>query len=496
MYDLDAILMGAELFFQTHTLAFLFAGFLLGFAVGAVPGFNDANVMAIMLPFSLALDPTLAIIAMVAIYSGAQAGGSIPAILMNMPGTPGNAATILEGYPLSKKGRAGYAIGVSLGASTVGSLFGAVLALGLAPVIGVYALRFGPVEMFMVVLLGMTVVSTLASENMVKGLLIAAFGILVSLIGADPMTGFARGTYDITFLYDGMPLIPVLLGLFGFSELLLLLGSKSISQEPESKHMWEDMYGGLKAAFRYRINLARSSLIGFVVGVVPGTGATIGSFMAYGMAKQWSRKPEEFGKGSVEGLVASESANNATACGAMVPMLTLGIPGSASTLVMLAALVLHGVRPGPQFFANFQAESYAILFALFGATLLIGVLGLGMGRYLQRVVHIPTSVLVPVVSILIFIGAYAWRFMAFDILLMVIFGVLGLVLRAKRYPVSAFLLAIILGPMLESNFLRATRIGGMDVFFDSYLSMILFALVVLSILAPLLVSISKRRMAS
>lgn len=496
MYDLDAILMGAELFFQTHTLAFLLVGFFLGFVVGAVPGFNDANVMAIMLPFSLALEPTLAIIAMVAIYSGAQAGGSIPAILMNMPGTPGNAATILEGYPLSKKGKAGYAIGVSLGASTIGSFVGAVLALSLAPIIGVYALRFGPVEMFMVVLLGMTVVSTLASENMGKGLLIAAFGVLVSLIGADPMTGFARGTYDIPFLYDGMPLIPVLLGLFGFSELLLLLGRKTISREAASKKMGSQMSGGMFAVLKHRLNLLRSSLIGFVVGVVPGTGATIGSFMAYGMAKQWSRKPDEFGEGSTEGLVASESANNATACGAMVPMLTLGIPGSASTLVMLAALVLHGVRPGPQFFANFQAEAYAILYALFGATLLIGVLGLGLGRYLQRVVYVPTAILVPVVSVLIFVGAYAWRFMAFDILLMVIFGVFGLVLRAKRYPVSAFLLAIILGPMLESNFLRATRIGGMDVFFESYLSIVLFVLVILSLLAPVIMSMSKRRMAT
>ncbi|MFT0544882.1 tripartite tricarboxylate transporter permease [Allopusillimonas ginsengisoli] len=495
MYDYEAVLMGAEVFFQAHTLMFLVVGFFLGFFVGSIPGFNDANIMAILLPFSLIFEPTMAIIAMVAIYTGAQAGGSIPAILLNIPGTPGNAASILDGYPMAKKGLAGYALGLSLGASTVGSLTGAVLALLLAPIIGVYALSFGPAEMFMVVLLGMTVVSTLAADNMTKGLLIAAFGILVSLMGADPMTGFARGTYNISFLYDGMPLIPVLLGLFGFSELLLLLGSKTVSDTADEEQKWSELFRGLKHAFRHRFNMMRSSLVGFVVGVIPGAGATIGSFLAYGMAKQWSGKPEEFGKGSPEGLIASDSANNATACGAVVPMLTLGVPGSASTLVMLAALVLHGVRPGPQFFANFQAESYAILYALFGATFLIAVLGMVMCRYMQRVVFIPTAILVPVVSVLIFIGAYAWRFLAFDIFLMIIFGLVGLLLRAKKYPVPAFLLAIILGPMLESNYLRATRIGGLDVFFESYLSIVLFSLVVLSVLAPFIVSLRKRRTA-
>lgn len=495
MYNYEAMLLGAEIFFQTNTLIFLLVGFFLGFFVGAIPGFNDANIMAILLPFSLVFEPTVAIVAMVAIYAGAQAGGSIPAILLNIPGTPGNAATILEGYPMAKKGLAGYALGLSLGASTIGSFVGAVLTLFLAPIIGIYALKFGPAEMFMVVLLGLTVVSTLSADNMAKGLLVAAFGILVSLVGADPMTGFARGTYDIPYLYDGMPLIPILLGLFGFSELILLLRSDTIAEGADKIQGWSELFRGLRDSLRHGVNLVRSSLVGFVVGVIPGAGATIGSFLAYGMARQWSRKPEQFGKGHPEGLIASDAANNATACGAIVPTLTLGVPGSASTLVMLAALVLHGVRPGPQFFAEFQAESYAILYALFGATLLIGVLGVAMCRYMQRVVFIPTAILVPIVSVLIFIGAYAWRFLAFDIFLMIVFGLLGVLLRARQYPVPAFLLAIILGPMLESNFLRATRIGGMQAFFDTPLTLVLLGLVVLSLLAPFIVLLLQRRRA-
>ena len=489
MYDLDAALLGLDVLFQTHTLTFLLIGFCLGFVVGAIPGFNDANVMAILLPFTLLLSPEVAIVSMAAVYAGAQAAGSIPAILMNIPGTPGNAATTIEGYALSKQGRAGYALGLSLGASTIGAFLGAVLAIGLAPVLGAFALRFGPAEMFMVAVLGLTVVSTLASDNMAKGLLIAGFGILVSLIGADSMAAFPRATYDIPYLYDGLPLIPVLLGLFGFSELLLLLQRRTIADGSGAKEAgWNEILLGFKDAARHRLNLLRSSTIGFMTGVVPGAGATIGAFLSYGQARQWSRHRERFGKGNPEGLVATDSANNATAAGAMVPMLTLGLPGSASTLVMLAALVLHGVQPGPRFFLNFQVEAYTILFSLFVAAALIGGLGLLLARYAQRIILVPTALLVPLICVLVFIGAYAWRFLAFDILLMVVFGVVGVILKTYRYPIPAFLLAIILGPLLEANYLRATRIGGIESLFAGPINLSLLVLILLSLAAPLLVS--------
>lgn len=493
MYDVNAMLMGLGALFQAHTLAFLLVGFFLGFFVGAIPGFNDANIMAILLPFTLLMEPVVAIVCMAAIYAGAQAAGSIPAILMNIPGTPGNAATTLEGYPMSKGGRSGYALGLSLGASSIGALLGAILTLIFAPVLGVFALRFGPAEMFMVAVLGLTVVSTLSAESMSKGLLVVGFGILISLIGSDAMTAFPRGTYGIPFLYDGMPLIPVLLGLFGFSELLLLLGKKTISSEQGGGSKgWGEILSGFKKGISQKLNLARSSVLGFFVGVIPGAGATIGSFLAYGQARQWSKTPQKFGTGHPEGLVATDSANNATATGAMVPMLTLGLPGSASTLVMLAALVLHGVRPGPQFFSNFQVEAYTILFSLFLASLLIGVLGVILCRAAQRVVFIPISLLVPIVTVLVFTGAFAWRFQAFDILLMIIFGLLGVLLRTYRYPVPALMLAIILGPMLESNYLRATRIGGLESLIASPISMALMAMIIVSLLAPVIVSLSRR----
>lgn len=492
MYDLNAFIGGLDALFQTYTLGFLLLGFLLGFVVGAIPGFNDANVMAILLPFTLLLEPTVAIVAMAAVYAGAQAAGSIPAILMNIPGTPGNAATTLEGYAMAKSGRAGYALGLSLGASTFGALLGAMLALVLAPILGTFALRFGPAEMFLVAVLGLTVVSTLSAESYAKGLLIGSFGVLISLIGVDSMAGFPRGTYDISGLYDGLPLIPVLIGLFGFSELIVLLGRSSISDDSfVGKQGWSEIRKGMRDASKQATNVTRSGILGFFVGVIPGAGATIGSFLAYGQARQWSRQREKFGTGHSEGLVATDTANNATASGAMVPLLTLGLPGSGSTLVMLAALVLHGVRPGPQFFTNFQVEAYTILLSLFISAVLIGGLGIFLCRYAQRVVFIPTSILVPIVSVLIFIGAYAWRFLAFDILLMLFFGVLGVLLRANRYPIPALMLAVILGPMLESSLLQATRIGGYQALIGSPISWVLIGLIILSLAAPLITGLSR-----
>lgn len=494
MYDTGAMLAGLAALFEGQTLVFLFLGFLIGFVVGAIPGFNDANVMAILLPFTLLLEPTVAIVSMTTIYAGAQAAGSIPAILMNIPGTPGNAASTLDGYPMAQAGKSGYALGLSFGASTFGAFIGALLALIFAPVLGMFALRFGPAEMFMVAVLGLTVVSTLASDSYEKGLLAAGFGILVSLVGADSMSGFPRATYGVPELYDGMPLIPVLLGLFGLSELILLLNRSTIADKTAAPAAgWSGILRGLKDSTRYQINLWRSSILGFVVGTVPGAGATIGSFLAYGQARQWSKDRSSFGKGNPEGLIATDSANNATANGAVVPMLTLGLPGSASTLVMLAALVLHGVRPGPEFFMTFQVDAYTILFSLFLGAALIATLGVLLARPMQHIVFIPNAVLVPTVSVLVFIGAYAWRFLAFDILLMVAFGLLGVVFKKYRYPVPAFMLAIILGPLLESNYLRATRIGGIDSLLQSSISKVVAAIIALSLLAPLLTAFMQRR---
>jgi putative tricarboxylic transport membrane protein len=496
MFESEIIQSALKILFSPTVLAFLILGFSIGFIVGAVPGFNDANLMAIMLPFTLLLKPEVAVIAMMAIYGAAQAAGSIPAILMNIPGTPGNAATTIEGYALAKQGKAGFALGLSFGASAVGAMIGAILAFGLAPVLGLFALEFGASEMFLLAVLGLTVVSSLSGGNMAKGLLVAGFGVLLSLIGADSMAGFPRGTYSIHYLYDGLPLIPVLLGLFAIPELVQMIRRSSIADQSLGRAGWSEIWKGAKTGLGLTrtqgVNLGRSSVLGYFIGVIPGAGATIGSFLAYGQARQWSRKKEQFGKGSEEGLVATDSANNATAAGALVPTLTLGLPGSASTLIMLACLYLHGVRPGPTFFNEFKVEAYAILLSLFLLPFLLLSLGFVFAKYAQRVVFIPSAFLIPIVTVLVFIGAYAWRFHEFDIVLMLIFGAIGLLMKNGGYPIPAFLLAIILGPMVESEFLRAVRIDGYTAFFQTNMSLVLVFTIVLSLCAPLILKVFRR----
>ena len=494
VYDIPSILQGLQQLFTVHTIFWMLIGFGLGFFVGVVPGFNDANLMAIMLPFSLMLSPQIAIVTMATLYMAAQAAGSVPAILLNIPGTGGTSASILEGYPLSKKGKAGFAMGVSFTASTIGGLIGAVLALFITPVIGAFALRFGPAEMFMVGIFGLTVVASLSGKSLTKGLLAAAFGVLIALIGEDSMAGFPRSTFGIYDLYDGIPLIPALLGLFGFSEVIFMLGKTVIAQEGSSEVVgWNQIKEGIREAVRHKFTLIRSSIIGEVIGIIPGAGATIGGFVAYGQARMWSKEPEKFGTGHADGLVATDSANNATASGAIVPLLTLGLPGSGSTVVMLAALMLHGVRPGPRFFINFQAEAYLILLSVVLSALFIFIFGMPLARYSQKITFIPTKILVPIIVVLLFMGSYAWRYSAFDILLMIFFGVLGTVLKAYEYPIPALLLALILGPIIEPNFLRALSIGGAQIFFTSPIVLVLWAFTLVSLLGPLISKLRRKR---
>jgi putative tricarboxylic transport membrane protein len=494
VYDLQAMLLGLEGLFQWQVLLLLCAGFLLGFVVGAIPGFNDANLMAIMLPFTLLIDVTGALVAMAALYAGAQAAGSIPAIILNIPGTPGNSASVIEGYALAQKGRAGYALGVSFAASSVGGFLGAVASIIVAPIIGNFALGFGPAEMFLVGAFGLTVVSSVTGSDLWKGLLVTVFGLLISLIGADSMTAFPRGTFGLPDLYDGLPLIPVLLGLFGLSELLFLMNRGSVVDgQVHGTGSMTEIVEGVRDSLRYRFTWLMSTVVGTVIGIIPGAGATIGSFVAYGQARQWSREKEKFGTGHAEGLVATDAANNAVAAGAVVPLLTIGLPGSASTTVMLAALFLHGVQPGPQLFRNFQVEAYTVLFSLLAAALLIAVFGIPLARLLRGVTFIPSRYLVALVGVLLFAGAFAWRFNPFDILLMIVFGVLGALMRVYNYSIPAFLLAIILGPLMESNFLRATSIGGYGVFFESAISQVLVALTALALAGPLVSMVWQRR---
>jgi putative tricarboxylic transport membrane protein len=306
--SLDVFLSGLQLLMQPENLMWIPIGMFIGLIVGGVPGFNDTNFLAMVLPFTAYLGPMNAVVFMMSCFCASQAAGSIPAILLNIPGTPSNAPTCIEGFKMTREGRGGFALGMSVGASTVGGIISAVLALIITPVVGVYALQFGPAELFMMAIFGMTAVGSLTGKSVSKGLFSSALGLFVACVGTEFQDGYTRASFGFFELYEGFPLIPVLLGVFGFSELFSLVKEKAIVADGAQKI---DGFGpiivGVKAAFKQKVNMVRSALIGILIGLIPGTGAAIATWVSYGQAKQWSKTPEKFGTGHDEGLIAADA---------------------------------------------------------------------------------------------------------------------------------------------------------------------------------------------
>ena len=363
--SIDVISSGIALLLQPEHLMWLPLGMFAGLLIGAIPGFNDTNFLAMVLPFTVYMGPINAVVFMMACFCASQAAGSIPAILLNIPGTPSNAPTCLEGFKMTRAGQAGFALGVSVGASTVGGLLSALIAFFITPIVGIYALNFGPAELFMMALFGMTAVGSLTGKSLIKGLFSSLLGLFVACVGTEFQVGYTRASFGFFELYEGFPLIPVLLGVFGFSELFSLAGEKKLVEEGKERITgYASIFQGVRTAFSHKINMVRSGLIGTLVGLVPGTGAAIATWVSYGQARQWSRTPEKFGTGHVEGLVAADACNNGVPGGALIPTVTLGIPGSGTTLVIMAALMINGITPGPSFFSEHSVEAYAILFSI------------------------------------------------------------------------------------------------------------------------------------
>lgn len=483
----SGIFSGLILLLQPEHLMWLPLGMLAGLVVGAIPGFNDTNFLAMVLPFTVYLGPMNAVVFMMACFCASQAAGSFPAILLNIPGTPSNAPTCLEGFKMTRNGKAGYALGLSVGASTVGGVLSATIALFITPVVGVYALNFGPAELFMMALFGMTAVGSLTGKSISKGLFSSALGLFVACVGTEFQEGYTRASFGFFELYEGFPLIPVLLGVFGFSELFTLVTEKSlVADGAERIRGYGPIIEGVKASFKHKVNMIRSGLIGVLVGLIPGTGAAIATWVSYGQAKQWSSTPQKFGSGHDEGLVAADACNNGVPGGALIPTVTLGIPGSGTTLVIMAALMINGVTPGPSFFGEHSVEAYAILFSLVFANVFLLPIGIIVARLATNVTAVPNKYLVPIIALFCLVGAFAWRQMIFDMYLVVIFGVFGALLNRYGYSVPAFLLALLLGPLAESNFYWAVEIGGIESFMRPIAMIILCATIGVLLLPVLL----------
>jgi putative tricarboxylic transport membrane protein len=473
--------------FSMSTLLLILAGTIFGIIMGCLPGMSSTMAVSIIIPFTFTMDPATGIILLAAIYCSSVYGGSISAILLNTPGTPAAAATVLDGYMMTKKGESGKALGISAIASAIGGIISAIILSTTAPFLAEQALRFGAPEYFAVAIFGISVISSLSGVNPFKGLIAGAFGILLATVGMDPVNGFPRFTFSDPHLAGGISLVPLLIGLFSVSQAFVLI-KESVTSKGESKVL--SVSGKIlptgKEFTRLMPNMFRSSIIGTFIGIIPGIGGDPAAFMAYNEAMRWSKHPEKFGTGIMDGIVAPEASNNAVTGGAMIPLLTLGIPGNTVTAILIGGLLIHGLRPGPMLFQENGDVVYSLFLSLIVSNLLFLFIGLACTKYFSAILKVPGIILGPIILILSFIGSYAIHNSYFDIWIALAFGLIGYVFRLIKVPVTPIVLAVILGPLAEQSFRQTMLQSGNEasVFFTRPISAIFLIIATITFITP------------
>lgn len=478
---------------QWQNLIAVVAGVLTGIIIGALPGLGPAVGVALLIPFTYALPTETSLILLTALYMAAEYGGSISAILISTPGTPAAAATTLDGYPMAQNGEPGKALTTSLYASVIGGIIGVIILISLSIPLARFALKFGPAEYFALGVFGLSIVSSLSGKSMLKGFAAAVLGLLLSTVGVDTLTGYTRLSFGFVDLMEGFPFIPVLIGLFAMSEVFNMI--EGLAKESIAVKKFSVKFASLLEFKKVLPTVFKGSLIGSFIGILPGAGGAIACWVSYNEAKRTSRHPEKFGTGIMEGIAAPESANNATVGGAMIPLLALGIPGSGTTAVLLGALIMHGLTPGPKLFTEHTAMIYSLFAGLMLSNFLLLAFGLGAIRMWVKVLKIPTNVLAPIIFILGVIGSYGVRNNMFDVLLMFVFGLMGYFLKKYDYSVPAIVLAMILGFMIESNLRRALIIsdGSFLVILTQPICLMLIVIAVLTLVMPMVRQFKSQR---
>ncbi len=446
---MDAFLSGLYALGDPYLFLLLVTATLGGVVIGALPGLNATTGAALLLPFTLTMEPVPAIAILTAIYCSATFAGAITAILINTPGTSASATTCLDGYPLAQRGEAGRALGMAVVASTIGGIFSVVCLMLAAPLLARAAYNFSPPEYFALTLFGLSMLASIGDGSSLKNLIAGGFGIFFALVGVDNLTTVERFTFGSYHLYDGIGFVPVMIGVFGISELLVQASNLHVKRERVTMKAIK-LPSRADYARTWRAIL-RSSGIGTFIGILPAEGATVASMIGYNEAKRWSRNPEEFGKGAIEGVAGSEAANNSATGGAMVPTLALGIPGSATAAVILAGLMVHGLRPGPTMFTEQANFAYAIFWSMMLVNILFFAFGLWGAKIFARVTLIPVQVLWPCVFVFSIVGAYALDQSMFDVWVALISGVVGYFMRRYGFSVVPLAIGLILGGMLEQR---------------------------------------------
>lgn len=470
--------------FTPGVLLVISLGVVGGIIIGAIPGLTATMGVALLIPMTFSMSPVSGLSMLMGIYVGAIYGGCISAILLKTPGTPSSAATTLDGYPMAQKGQAGKALGMATFASGVGGLFSAIILITLAPQLAKVALMFGPADYFALALFGLTIIASL-STNILQGLIIGFVGMLLSTIGCDPISGFNRFTFGMSNMAGGIAFIPALIGLFAISEVLAQLDKLAGEQAATARiDRLFPTRTDLKMCWK---TLFRGSVIGTIIGIIPGTGSNIAAWFSYNEARRASRTPEKFGTGYVEGVAATESANNAVCGGALVPLLTLGIPGDSVTAVFLGGLIIHGLAPGPRLFVDRPDVITGLFIGTIVANLLMVLFGFIAVKFSAKLLSVPKKMLLTAIVIFCFIGSYSINQNPLDILTMLGFGVLGYVCQRYNYSQSALCIAMILGPIAEQNLRLALLDSDMSllVFFTRPISLVFIVLSALSLFFPM-----------
>ncbi|UJL47665.1 tripartite tricarboxylate transporter permease [Virgibacillus sp. NKC19-16] len=479
---------------QPMNLLWVLIGGFLGTVVGMLPGLGPATAVAVLIPITFGMDPTSALVLMAAIYYGAMYGGSRSSILLNTPGDGSAIAATFDGYPMAQKGQAGQALTISAIASLIGGTVAIIGFILLAKPLASFALNFGPAEYFLLLVFTLSAIVSLSRGNMVKGFISMSVGLLLSTVGIDLQTGVHRFTFDIPQLSEGIDFLVVIIGIYAVGEVLYNLigidqikkeknkvGKKGISREQWNQSKWP---------------ILRQSPIGFLIGVLPGAGGSIAAMLSYTTEQQVSKHPEKFGKGAIEGLAAPESSNNAASVGSFIPLLTMGIPGSGTTAVILGALIMLGLQPGPLLFENNPETVWTLVNSMFIGNLFLVIINILIIGLLVKILDTPPKILYPMILVLAFIGTYTLSYSIIDFYILVIFGLIGVMMKLLNFPIAPLILAVIVGSDMEQNFRKSivSYDNIFNVLFASPITITLLIMTILSICYPFIVGwIQKRK---
>ncbi len=480
--------LGFSVAFTPFNVLMAVVGVMVGMLIGALPGIGPPSGVAMLLPLTFGMDPTSGIIMLAALYAGSMYGGTITAVLINTPGESASVVTCLDGYQMALQGRAGPALGIAAIGSFIAGTIGVVLLMLVSPLLARWALSFGPPETFALMLLGLTTVTLLTGEDALKGYISMLLGLMLAMVGFDIISGIARYGLGIAEMMDGIDFLPVAIGLFGLGEVLAGAERTGKTEIAKGRYGLRDVLPSAADWARSRWAIARGTVMGFLVGMLPGAGPTVASFMAYMVEKKISRTPEQFGKGAIEGVAAPESANNAAATAAMVPMLTLGIPGSATTAIMLGGLMMWGLRPGPLLFEKNPEFVWGLIASQYIANVMLLILSTTFIPLFVRALRVPYSILMPLIVMFCVTGAYSLKNSLWDVGQMLVFGVLGYFMKKLGYSPAALVLALVLGPLAERALRQSLIISdaGLGIFFLRPISGVLMGLALAAVAIPVL----------